>query len=285
MLGGVQQPAVRGGDTHFLGVNIPSVVGFWLPVYIIHRLADTQHRCFSTQARERLVHRHLENVSREKKKKRERESERSKGEKGGKIKERWKERKGERRERWIDKDRKEIKVERKGGRKGERKVERKGERKERWINRQRKGGNKGRVKGKRKGIKSERNKLSSQLQHPRESQAQPLLDNHRHTHTKHQILTQPGSPGQQSKASVTDTASQPHTTQSHTSHWHSPSPTLGRTVTPRMTHGMQCFSCQTSTCCITVTPITHTCRLTMTNTHSQFFPATSHPGVRTRLSL
>ena len=51
VLGGVQQPAVPGGDTHFLGVNIPSVVGFWLPVYIIHRLADTQHRCFSTQAR------------------------------------------------------------------------------------------------------------------------------------------------------------------------------------------------------------------------------------------
>ena len=41
-------------------------------------------------------------------------------------------------ERWIDKDRKEIKVERKAGTKGERKVERKGERKERWIDRERK---------------------------------------------------------------------------------------------------------------------------------------------------
>ena len=46
------------------------------------------------------------------------------------MKERWKEREGERRERWIDKDRKEIKVERKEGRKGERK--------ERWIDRERK---------------------------------------------------------------------------------------------------------------------------------------------------
>lgn len=51
VLGGVQQTAVPGGDTHFHGVNFPSVVRFWLPVYIIHRLADTQHCCFSTQAR------------------------------------------------------------------------------------------------------------------------------------------------------------------------------------------------------------------------------------------
>lgn len=46
-----QQTAVPGGDTHFHGVNFPSVARFWLPVYIIHRLADTQHCCFSTQAR------------------------------------------------------------------------------------------------------------------------------------------------------------------------------------------------------------------------------------------
>ena len=51
VLGGVQQTAVPGGDTHFHGINFPSVVRFWLPVYIIHRLADTQHCCFSTQAR------------------------------------------------------------------------------------------------------------------------------------------------------------------------------------------------------------------------------------------
>lgn len=126
------------------------------------------------------------------------------------MKERWKERKGERRERWIDKDRKEIKVERKEGR-----VE---EKKDGLIEKERKGRNKERKSERkdkeRKGRKSERNKLSSQLQHPRESQAQPLLDNHRHIHTKHQILTQPGSPRQQSKPSVTDTALQPHT--SHT---------------------------------------------------------------------
>ena len=101
------------------------------------------------------------------------------------------------------------------------------EKKDGLIEKERKGGNKERKSERkdkeRKGRKSERNKLSSQLQHPRGSQAQPLLDNHRHIHTKHQILTQPGSPRQQSKPSVTDTALQPHTTQSHTSHHHSPS--------------------------------------------------------------
>lgn len=148
---------------------------------------------------------------------RKRESERRKGEKGGKMKERWKERKGERRERWIDKDRKEIKVGRKEGRVKEKK--------DGLIKKEKVEIKKGRVKGKTKKEKVEKVKEIN-CHH-----SYSIPENHKLSHsltttdihTKHQILTQPGSPRQQSKPSVTDTALQPHTTQSHTSHHHSPS--------------------------------------------------------------